>query len=440
MLGWSWDEAGTPVELYPGRSPVRYRPSGLGGKKPYQWRERSSLVGHPPIGLGPGNELLFLVSHARMRSNAMAWAELLDVVEAAYRHSWPGLTVAQRQGELVVGLLGDCPIKSRPVESRHRGWSPLTLPGHARPSRPGGHYYVAQTRAPVERVGNVETRRVLRWVDKRERCSGDGLDLRLFETPYEEPMRYAYFLIWKDVDVLSADFLDLEPEPWTPSVRLVASRGRGQRSERANVGRWPGPSGGDGSPQGRRDLCRDPLVGDLCGRDLEIRDRLATSLGPDRLPAVQERCRKLFSMLGVAGDPCADKEVWHAKTGPYLIGYRGELPLADQRLVSRMNTARTVEWAWRGRSSAQPVAFRLADGTRIQLSLPAAAEPAVETAAAPRTEEVGVPPSFSDPGIAEPSAAASGAAEIVTAEIVTAEIVTAEIVTAETAPRRFRKR
>ena len=94
--------------------------------------------------------------------------------------------------------------------------------------------------------------------------------------PSGESFSFAYFLIWKDADVREAGLVDLAPEPMTPTVRRLVGRPGRARREQANVGRWP---------ENSRDLCRDPLVAGLCARDLEIRQRLATSLGSDGLPA-----------------------------------------------------------------------------------------------------------------------------------------------------------
>ena len=374
LLGWSWDDFGGRAERYPGSVPADYRPSRSTGKQSRQWYTDGPSTGVPRLGIGPGRELLLLGDDERSTALAMRWAEMFDSVEAAYRHSSPDLTAAQRHGAIEVGRIGRCTIRSVPVDGDRHGWSPLLLAGHARPSRMGGFYYVDPFESSRSRRRTVEVQRFLRLLDGPADCGGHRLELSMIPAPREENFYPPYFLVWSDLDLRPLDFLDLEPTPRTPAVRTLA-RYPGTAREEINIASWPTP-GARGV-----DLCRAPFMETLCLKDLRIREQLATAATSD--PAVAgpltAGCREFFARLGTlpSPDPCSDPRAWRSSVGAYRTGYTGELVLRERpRLASRVDPSGDVQWLWADAQVPDRVTdFHLADGTGIALGLPRSAPP-----------------------------------------------------------------
>ena len=369
LLGWSWNDTDTAIERYPGSVPARYRPSRHSGKQPRQWRAQGWQAGISRLGIGPGRELLLLGDDEPSTAVAMRWAEMLDSVEAAYRHSSPNLGTRDRHGLIEIGRIGRCVIKSLPVDADAQGWSTLLLAGHARPSRRGGYYYVdpyENSRAPSR---TIEVQRFIRFLDGPSDCGGSDLNLSLIPTPREEEIDPPYFLVWSDLELRPLSLLDLEPTPRTPAVRTL-TRSQAPAREEINLARWP-------SADGRNiDLCQAPFMKTLCLKDLRIREQLATSavFNPEIAAPLRAGCREIFDRLGAVPSPhpCSDPQVWRQSVGIYRTGYTGDLVLREQpRLVSRVSASGDVQWLWPGSQTAsRDLEIPLADGTRIELGLP----------------------------------------------------------------------
>lgn len=411
LLGWSWDEAGTATRRYPGSVPARYRSSRLSGKQPRQWIDESHRAGVPALGVGPGRELILLGDDERSTALAMRWAEMLDSVEAAYRHSSPDLAANRRHGVIEVGRIGRCAIRSVPVDGDQDGWSTLNLAGHARPSRDGGYYYVDPPAGSPRRQmeGTVGVQRFLRLLDGPADCGGHGLDLSMIPAPREEEFYPPYFLVLSDVAVQPLDFLDLEPTPRTPAVRTRARR-PGTAREEINIAHWP-----RASARGI-DLCQAPFMATLCLKDQRIREQLATAATSDPQVAgpLVAGCREFFARLGTAPSPhpCSDPGVWRQSIGPYLTGYLGEMLLREQpRLSSRTNAAGEVQWLWSDTRAPRPASglpapppIRLADGTRVAIGVPRTAPPEFRPPIpAPSPSDLPINPSGSMPPPSTPA-------------------------------------
>ncbi len=408
LLGWSWNDAGTTNERYPGAVPARYRPSRLSGKQPRQWHADSRQAGVPRLGIGPGRELLLLGDDEGSTALAARWAEMLDSVEAAFRHSSPDLEAGQRHGVIEIGRAGRCAIRSVPVDGDAHGWSTLLLAGHARPSRTGGYYYVDPHESPRAPRRTIEVRRFLRFLDGPEDCGGRGLALSLIPAPREEAFYPPYFLVFSDLELRSLSFLDLEPTPRTPAVRTLG-RGRGAAREKINIANWPA-AGVHGI-----DLCQAPFMKTLCLKDLRIREQLATSavVDPEVSGPLKAGCREFFDRLGPlpSPHPCSNPRVWRRSIGTYRTGYTGDLVLHERPLVtSRLNNADEVQWLWPGSEIPnRALELPLADGTRIELGLPRTRPPGAGDAGVaptppPATSQA---PSPADPPIEPPGPAPS---------------------------------
>ncbi len=393
LLGWSWNDAGTTIERYPGKVPARYRPSHHSGKQPRQWRAEGWQAGVSRLGIGPGRELLLLGDDEPSTALAMRWAEMLDSVEAAYRHSAPHLATRERHGLIEIGRIGRCVIKSLPVDDDAQGWSTLLLAGHARPSRSGGYYYVDPYEGSRVPRRTIEVQRFVRFLDGPSDCGGSNLNLSLIPTPREEDFYPPYFLVWSDLDLRPLSLLDLEPTPRTPAVRTLA-RSQGAVREEINLARWPSASGGD------VDLCQAPFMKTLCLKDLRIREQLATSavFNPEIANPLKEGCREIFDRLGAVPSPhpCTNPRVWRQSIGIYRTGYTGDLVLREQpRLISRVSPTGEVQWLWPGSQTAsREIELPLDDGTRIGLGLPRAAPP---TLSEPPPRISRLPPSATPP-------------------------------------------
>ncbi len=422
LLGWSWDDAGTAVERYPGSVPARYRPSSLSGKQSRQWYADVRRSGIPRLGIGPGRELLLLGDDERTTELAMRWAEVLDSAEAAYRHSSPDLAGSERRGVIEIGQVGRCTIRSVPVEGRAPGWSTLRLPGHARPSRSGGYYYVDPFEGQRVPRRPIDVQRFLRVLDGPGDCGGRGLDLSLMPAPREEDFHPPYFVVLSGVELRPSGFLDLEPTPRSPAVRTLA-RIQGTAREQINIASWPA-AGAQGV-----DLCRAPFMETLCLKDLRIREQLATATVADRRVAgpLVAGCRDFFDRLDAVPSPhpCTDPGAWRSSVGVYRTGYTGDLVLRERPgLKSRMNAAGEVQWLWTGSQAPDRTAvFPLADGTRIELDVPRTAPPAI--ADRPPQPVPSAPPTETRPRPAAESTAAESTAPESTAPESTAPEPTA---------------
>ncbi len=359
LLGWSWSDGGATVARYPGPVAARLHPAD---PAPRSWHADGGRIGVPPLGIGPGRELLLLGDDEPATAAAMNWAEMLDGVEAAYRHSSPDLAAGQRHGVLEVGRVGRCTIRSAPVGGDGPGWSPLRIDGR----RP------------------IEIQRFLRLLDGPSDCGGRRLELSMIPAPGAEAAPEPYLMTWTGLELQPLGFLDLEPTPRAPAVRTLARQPESGR-EQINLADWPPPAAGG------VDLCRAPFMDTLCLKDLRIRQQLATAAVAE--PAIAAPliggCRAFFDRLPAVPSPhpCSNPRVWRDSAGIYRTGYTGELLLREQPpLVSRVSDAGEVQWLWSAGAGASDDAgalrFPLADGTRIALGMPPTAPPAMPLPAA----------------------------------------------------------
>ncbi len=324
LLGWSWQETGSGVEIYP--SPTRFlpRPFDRPGKRAIVWRTSAAAASLPTIGIGPGHEL-WLVSED---DGARMWADLLDAVEAAFRQTLLETTAGSRDGVATIGRLGTCPLRSMPMPGEADGWRRLEMPGSARQSRTGGHYHVG-ARRDAETTQPVVTHRYLRWVADPSSCAGiSGLDLRLFPAPRQTASALGadYFLDISAVETRRLGFFDLDPHGFSPGVASAADE------------LTPVEVTLD-LPIGSDDLCARPEARALCQQDAFRRRQLYTVAPEQRQTEVGQAliaaCQAALP-AGTTTADCTGREPWGEERGIFLAEYRGDLLLHETpRLTSR---------------------------------------------------------------------------------------------------------
>lgn len=388
-LSWRWVESNTDIPSYPDPDvEVVYRQSGSTGKRAQAWSVDAELTGFPVLAVGPGRELWLVadVDDAEGLAEASRWSVLLDAVEAAWRQSAPQLNQAERLGDLDIGRLGGCVVRSRPVPANlslteDAGWRPMTLTSHARPSRRGGYTYVQPNEPPrPDELRDVEVRRFQRWLERRnpDDCQGEAgyLILRLFPVPQDDVarLRSDHFLDVHWVDTQAVAMTDLAADPWRPGVRALAPLAPSTWNAAPTFLQPPTSF----SPSGI-DLCTLAGSAELCARDREVRSRLYTwapeapSPGLDDLQgSLLEACSE---RLGGA-TPCNDVDLWQRNLGRSLLtGFGGDLVLSEEPpILSRVGDDGTVSWLWQADpDAAAPTTealFQLPDGAAVTLRLP----------------------------------------------------------------------
>lgn len=374
-LGWQWTESrrsGSLVDEYP---------SLPGGQAQWDefsqpWRAEADLLGMPSLGIGEAGVVFVLADSPAQLVEASHWADFLDLLEAAWRHAMPGLAARERQGEVVVGRLGDCPVFSTPVDGDTEGWRPLKSRRHLITGASGVHVAHGSNRREELRVG-----RFLRYLDSRDpkRCLGPRSTWSFLPNPWTDTGDTSQHLFQvTGVDVATPSSMDLAPKPRTAGLRVLAPIRAGD--VHVNLVAWPA------SDQGRFDLCRAPLMAEACAIDGELRRRFATAgtVSGALTQRLRDACRwQLGGPLGSDsanhGLLCRSGEAWSQGNGVYRTEYRGPLTLLDEPHVeSVVGRDGRVHW-WVPRHELKRLAgdltFPLADGTRVFVDLPGVAPP-----------------------------------------------------------------
>ncbi len=379
VLGWAWSDR-EAVASYP--DPERrgaYQRGGEAARAVESWAFAAADRSFPALGVGPADELWLLAGEG---GEARAWSELLDAVEAAFRHS---ILAADRDplAAVEIGTLGSCRVLSIAVAGavERDSWAPRRLAGHALAG--DGDAFHAAADAELAAGELIVVRRFLRWVERPapgEACV-DGEDgkapLRLF--PHPGNAEDAFFLAVSENPVQAVGFFDLDPDLWTPGLR---SRVRSPALPATVTLRFSRQQGDALRQREPVDLCRVEGLATACRRNEVLRQRLYTA-GDDpvaggRWPAERHtalvvRCRKA---LAEAGGACTGGDDWAAEVSGYLrSGYTGAVTLSQRPTIVGTRIDAGVRWqlqladegAWESFRAA-PTTLTLLDGSRLTVA------------------------------------------------------------------------
>ncbi len=394
LMGWTFADESAPI-LFPGEEDGSISKAWTNiyeSSEPVKWRVENVEPPFPDLLAGPGGEL-WLAPGFGGGAEDWRWHDLLDAVEAAYRHTELA-TPNERRGERTIGRLGSCDVISMAVTSPpdRKSWIPKELPGRARASVTRGHYYTASGEID-DKAKDVQVERFQRWMVDRNTngaCMEEQGDLQLFLIP--DLLEEAYLLTVPSVRVESADFFDLNPQldTWNPGSReLDPLSDPGETTIVLSPAQLA-----NGGPD--FDLCTLQRIAPLCQRQENLRSRLYTTTEDSSIPPrfanmLQDRCLKTLPQTAPQ-NACQVSEAWNQQPyASYRVGYEGDLRLAptlveawEEGRVPPEGDKRGVSWRF-----DPPVAsleelgdgfsFHLLDSTQVRIELPAPSPAPAET-------------------------------------------------------------
>lgn len=336
-LAWTWKAPTSPEDSPGGEATIYPGPrAGTLGKVDSTWTldadgtvtsPQSCIPGgrtspFPELGLGPLGELWFLA--ASDTGPADAWAVLLHTVEAAYRQSG----MEKPLGETTIGQLGECAIRSFPVDLKasENQWSPIEL------------------------SESVSVGRFFWWVDaKCVTADSTTPTLRLFpipDTETGETGKTGHFLTVNAPAMDSASsplpYSRLAPERWSPRVRARIE------APESDVLTLPLAFDPQAAPA---DLCSIPGLAEACRRSSRARRQLFTVADldadppwpPARRDAVQNHCRAALEGRATE-DACSAAASWHQRLAGELVAvFDEDIVLSESpRILEKWQNNRVV--------------------------------------------------------------------------------------------------
>ncbi len=364
LLAWGFLERGRQTHLYPetGVDISGEWLIGAGGTPAKSWRVDPAL-GFPPILWGPGRELW--LDEPAVGDAEWTWPDLLDAVEAAWRHTALNAEDSTPLGLVPIGRLGNCDVLSRAVDQRAPdSWLEKTLPHHALASVAGLPYTSSSTDDDAK---PVRVRRFVRWLQPQEPdvdCAGTA-ELTLF-TAGQAPL-----LTIPEVAVRPAGFfdLDVESDTWYPGSRRLSPVSAATPTVTVQE-------------SAAADWCDLPDIAPLCRRQEKLRSRVYTWSGEAAAGLESQLAQALISactsVFTTGGDPeaaahCSSTDGWRNESfAHYRVGYAGPWTLSSPAGWTETWDPAAMRVHWTPPASITgDVDLRLLDGGLLTVRAPA---------------------------------------------------------------------